>query len=41
MISNVSHDAHSSHGSHRAHSAHDTVSNKPKYKTVVIIERVD
>ena len=44
MISNVSHDAHSSHGSHGAHSAHtahDTVSNKPKYKTVVMIERVD
>jgi len=44
MISNVSHDAHSSHGSHSAHSAHsahDTVSNKPEYKTVVIIERVD
>jgi len=44
MISSVSHDAHSSHGSHgshNAHSPHDTVSNKPEYKTIVMIERVD
>ena len=43
-VPDLSHDAHSSHGSHSAHSAHsahDTVSHKPRYKTVVIIERVD
>ena len=43
-ITDTTHDAHSSHGSHgahSAHSAHDTVSNKPEYKTVVIIERVN
>lgn len=33
--------AHDAHSAHSAHSANDTVSNKPKYKTVVIIERVD
>ncbi len=37
----LSHSSHGSHGSHTTHSAHDTVSNKPEYKTVVMIERVD
>ena len=40
-LSHSSHGSHSVHGSHGAHSAHDTVSNKPEYKTVVLIQRVD
>ena len=40
-LSHSSHGSHGAHSAHSAHSAHDTVSNKPKYRTVVMIERVD
>ena len=40
-LSHSSHGSHGAHSAHSAHSAHDTVSNKPNYRTVVIIERVD
>jgi len=40
-LSHSSHGSHGAHSAHSAHSAHDTVSHKPEYKTVVVIERVN
>ena len=40
-LSHSAHSTHGAHGAHSAHSAHDTVSNKPEYKTVVMIKRIN